>query len=65
MVSDAYSYHEFGKKDNQDIFGSDTLIDELVSLDTLLQEQPSYDDISLTYSIADFQESVPSSSMRA
>ena len=54
MVSDAYSCHNFGEKDNQDIFESDTLIDELVSLDAFLQEQPSYDDISLTDSIADF-----------
>jgi hypothetical protein len=54
MVSDAYSCHEFEKKDNQDIFVSDTLIEKLVSLDALLQEQPSYDDISLTDSIADF-----------
>jgi hypothetical protein len=54
MVSHAYSCHEFGKKDNQDIFVSDTLIDELVSLAALLQEQPSLDDISLTASIDDF-----------
>ena len=33
MVSDAYSYYNFGEKKNQDIYVSDTLIDELVSLD--------------------------------
>jgi hypothetical protein len=54
MVSYTYSCHYFGKKKNQDIFVSDTLIDELVSLDAFLQEQPSDDDISLTDSIADF-----------
>jgi hypothetical protein len=36
MVSDAYSCHNFGEEDNQDIFVSDTLIDELVSLDAFL-----------------------------
>ena len=46
MVSDAYSCHNFGENNNQDIFVSDTLIDELVSLHALLQEQPSNDDIS-------------------
>jgi hypothetical protein len=54
MVSDAYSCHNFGKKDKQDIFVSDTLMDELVSLDACLQEHPSHDDISLTDSIAAF-----------
>ena len=56
MVSHAYSCcHNFGEKDDhQDIFLSDTLIDELVSLDAFLQEDPSYEDISLTESIADF-----------
>jgi hypothetical protein len=55
MVSHAYSCcHNFGEKDNQDIFLSDTLIDELVPLDAFLQEDPSYEDISLTESIADF-----------
>jgi hypothetical protein len=54
MVSDAYSCHNFGEKDNEDIFVSDTLIDKLVSLDAFLQEEPSYDDVSLTESIADF-----------
>jgi hypothetical protein len=53
IVSDAYSCHYFGKKKNQDIFVSDTLTDELVSLDAFLQEQSSDDDISLTDSIAD------------
>ena len=53
MVSDAYSSHGFGKKENQDIFVSDTLIDELVSLDALLQEQHP-GDIPLTDSIEDF-----------
>jgi hypothetical protein len=48
MVSDAYSSHNFGEKNNQDIFVSDTLIDELVSLDAFLQENPEYDDISFT-----------------
>jgi hypothetical protein len=54
MVSDSYSCHNFGEKNNQDIFLSDTLIDELVTLDAFLQEQPSYGDISLTESIAVF-----------
>ena len=56
MVSDAYSCHNFGEKDNQDIFVLDTLIDELVSLDAFLQEHPSYGDISLTEFIADFSK---------
>ena len=61
MVSDAYSCHNFGKKGNQDFFVSDTLIDELVSLDVYLQEQPiadsiAADDISLTDSIAAFSK---------
>ena len=54
MVSDAYSSHGFGKKENQDIFVSDTLIDELVSLDSLLQEQHHDDAIPLTDSIEEF-----------
>ena len=33
MVSDAYSCHKFGKKGNQDICVSETLIDGLVSLE--------------------------------
>ena len=50
MVSDAYSYHNFGEKKNQDIYVSDTLLDELVSLDdAFLQE-----DIPITESIAEF-----------
>ena len=57
MVSDAYSSHNFGEKDNQDIFVSDTLIDELVSLDAFLQEDPAeYDDISFTESIIEFSK---------
>jgi hypothetical protein len=56
MVSDAYSSHNFGEKNNQDIFVSDTLIDELVSLDAFLQEQPSFGDISFTESIIDFSK---------
>jgi hypothetical protein len=51
MVSDAYSYHNFGEKKNQDIYVSDTLIVELVSLnDAFLQEE----EISFTQSIAEF-----------
>jgi hypothetical protein len=56
MVSDAYSSHNFGEKNNQDIFVSDTLIDELDSLDAFLQERPSLDDISFTESIIDFSK---------
>ena len=56
MVSGAYSCHNFEQKGNQDFFVSDTLIDELISLDAHLQEQPSRDDISLTDSIAAFSK---------
>ena len=56
MVSDAYSSHNFGEKNNQDIFVSDTLIDELDSLDAFLQERPSLDDISFTESIIEFSK---------
>ncbi len=52
----AYSSHNFGEKNNEDIFVSDTLMDELVSLDAFLQERPSYDDISFTESIIDFSK---------
>ena len=50
MVSDAYSYHNFGEKKNQDIYVSDTLIDELVSLNDAFLVK----DISFTESIAEF-----------
>ena len=56
MVSDEYSSHNFGEKNNQDIFVSDTLIDKLVSLDDFLQERPSYGDIFFTESIIDFSK---------
>ncbi len=63
LVSGTNSCHKFGKKGNQDICVSDTLIedifvsytliDELVSLNAFLQEQ-SYNDISLTDSMVHF-----------
>ena len=43
---------------------SDTLIDELVSLDAFLQERPSYGDISFTESIIDFSKICINSKMR-
>jgi hypothetical protein len=42
VFDDAYSYHNFGEKGNQDIYVSNTLIGELVSLDAFLQEEPEY-----------------------
>jgi hypothetical protein len=45
-----------GEKNNQDIFVSDTLIDEFVSLDAFLQKDLEYDDVSFTESIADISK---------